>query len=60
MYLDLTNSTWYTPVVTGKIPMGRRSHSACKFTMVHFFAKNFVLLCINLESYFASFIAFKR
>lgn len=30
VYLDLDKSRWITPTVTGKIPIGRRSHSACK------------------------------
>lgn len=31
VYLDLATFTWHTPVVTGKVPLGRRSHSACKY-----------------------------
>lgn len=30
VYLDLKSNHWITPTVTGKIPIGRRSHSACK------------------------------
>ena len=30
VYLDLITNTWHMPVTTGKEPLGRRSHSACK------------------------------
>lgn len=30
VYLDLKSNHWTTPVVTGKIPIGRRSHSSGK------------------------------
>jgi Galactose oxidase, central domain len=30
VYLDLKAYKWTTPTTTGKHPMGRRSHSACK------------------------------
>lgn len=31
VYLDLKTNQWITPIVTGSIPLGRRSHSTCKF-----------------------------
>lgn len=30
MYLDTETRTWVKPATTGTIPVGRRSHSACK------------------------------
>lgn len=30
-YLDLKTNTWHHPVIEGDKPVGRRSHSACKF-----------------------------
>lgn len=34
VYLDLKTLQWQTPGMTGKVPVGRRSHSACKFFIV--------------------------
>lgn len=34
-YLDLNAHIWHNPFATGKRPIGRRSHSACKnFTVI--------------------------
>lgn len=30
VYLDLKTNNWHMPTTTGKIPLGRRSHSACE------------------------------
>lgn len=30
VYLDVHDNTWYTPVTSGDIPIGRRSHVACE------------------------------
>lgn len=33
-YLDTTTRVWVTPVVYGEKPLGRRSHSACKWKLL--------------------------
>lgn len=37
VYLDLKTKVWHRPSTTGKIPVGRRSHSMCKFFYECFF-----------------------
>lgn len=36
-YLDLKTNTWCMPRMTGTIPIGRRSHSACKYRAIEIF-----------------------
>lgn len=31
VYIDLKTNTWHMPKTTGNVPVGRRSHSACKW-----------------------------
>lgn len=33
VYLDLKTNHWHLPITTGKLPVGRRSHSACKLNL---------------------------
>lgn len=31
VYLDTSTMTWHKPETKGELPIGRRSHSACKY-----------------------------
>ena len=37
MYLDTHTGMWHKPITHGDIPVGRRSHSACKLAFKHIF-----------------------
>lgn len=45
VYLDLASNQWHMPTTTGSEPLGRRSHSACKFYF--FYGLVFFLIFLN-------------
>jgi hypothetical protein len=52
VYLDLKSNHWVTPTVTGKIPIGRRSHSACKFIFMKIATSTEKLASIKYDKIF--------
>lgn len=43
VYLDLKTCTWHKPSTIGHIPLGRRSHSACKLYVMKFYCSLYLI-----------------